>query len=110
VFTCVVDTDGTTITSYDVTWEQIRVGGDITRLHTVGFFSITTTISGDIITSTLTITGARDSNNLGTSLYRCVVGVVMSRSAAIDVSTGNKHYVCTNMHCRKLATYHCKNG
>jgi len=89
VFICVVDRNGTNIISYDVMWEQIRVGGGTTTLYNRGSFNITTTISEDILTSTLTITGATDSNTLGTSLYRCVVGVVMSRSAAIHVSTGN---------------------
>jgi len=44
-----------------------------------------------ILTSTLIITGATDSysNTLGISLYRCVVNDMMSRSAAIYVSTGN---------------------
>jgi len=89
VFTCVVDRNGATITSGDVMWEQMRVGGGTAILRTISSFSITTTISGDILTSTLTITGATDSNSVGTRLYRCVVNDVMSRSAAIHVSTGN---------------------
>jgi len=93
VFTCVVDRNGTNITSYYVMWEQIRVGGGTSTLSTSinrGVpFNITTTISGDILTSTLIITGATDSNTLGTSLYRCVVGDMMSRSAVLHVSTGN---------------------
>jgi len=88
VFTCVVDRNGTNITSNDVMWEQIRVGGHTSILHTAGSFNITTTVSGDILTSTLTITGATDNNKLETSLYRCVEGNMMSRSAALHVSTG----------------------
>jgi len=92
VFTCVVDRNGTNITSSDVMWEQIRVGGGTSTLSTSinrGVpFNITETISGDMITSTLIITGAIDSNTLGISLYRCVVGDMMSRSAALHVSTG----------------------
>jgi len=89
VFTCVVDKNGTTITSDDVMWEQIRVGGHNSTLRTIGSFNITTIIGGDILTSTLIITGATNNNSVGTRLYRCVVNDVMSRSAAIDVSTGN---------------------
>jgi len=89
VFTCIVDRNGTTITSGNVMWEQIRVGGGTTTLSNRNFFSITTTISEDILNSTLIITGATDSNTLGTSLYRCVLGDMMSRSAAIHVLTGN---------------------
>jgi len=89
VFTCVVDRNGTNITNGDVLWEQIRVGGGTTTLHNRGSFNTITTISGDILTSTLTITGATDINTPGTSLYHCVVSDVMSRSAAIRVSTGN---------------------
>jgi len=92
VFTCVVDRNGTNITSGDVMWELIRVGGGTSTLSTSinrgVSFNITTTISGDILTSILTITGATDSNTLGTSLYRCVVGDMMSRSAAINIATG----------------------
>jgi len=91
-FTCVVDKNGTNITSDDVMWEQIRVGGGTSRLSTSirGVpLNITATISGDILTSTLIITGATDSNTFGTSLYRCVVNDVMSRSAAINIATGN---------------------
>jgi len=94
MFTCVVDRNGTNITIDDVLWEQIRVGSTIpltlsTSINRGVPFNITTTISGDILTSTLTITGATDSNTLGTSLYRCIVSDVMSRSAALHVSTGN---------------------
>jgi len=89
VFTCVVDKSGTNIISDDVMWKQIR-GVDTTTLRTIGHFNITTTTSGDILTSTLIITGVTNSSsNLGTSLYRCVVNDVMSRSAAINVLTGN---------------------
>jgi len=90
VFTCVVDKNGTSITSDDVVWEQIRIGGDTTRLRTIGSFNITTTVSGDILTSTLAITGATDSTNLGTSLYRCVVNDMMSRNASLYFSTGRE--------------------
>jgi len=93
VFTCVVDRNETNITSDDVMWEQIRVGGGTSTLYTSinrGVpFNITATISGDILTSTLIITGATDSNTLGTSLYHCVVGDTMSRSATINIATGN---------------------
>jgi len=90
VFTCVVDRNGATINSSDVMWEQIRVGGGTTKLHNRGVFNITTTISGDILTSTLTISGATHSGNLGTSLYRCVVNDVMSRNASLYFSTGRE--------------------
>jgi len=80
-----VDRNGTNITSDDVMWRQIRISGGTTTLSTRGFFNITTTISGNILTSTLIITGATDSNTLGASLYRCVVNDMMSRSAAIHV-------------------------
>jgi len=92
VFTCVVDKNGTTITSGDVMWEQIRVGGGTTTLSNRNFFSINTTISEDILNSTLIITGATDSNTLGTSLYRCVVNNVMSRNASLYFSTGKDCY------------------
>jgi len=89
VFTCVVDRNGTSITSDDVKWEQIRVGGDTSILRTISLIIITTTLSGDILTSTLKITGATNGSNLAPSLYRCVVNDVISRSAAIHVLTGN---------------------
>jgi len=98
VFTCVVDRNGTNITSDDVMWEQIRVGGGTSTLSTSNRgvpFNITTTISGDILTSPLTITGATDSNTLGTSLYHCVVNDAMSKSAAIHVTTGKTVTVST---------------
>jgi len=92
VFTCVVDRNGTYITSNDVMWKQIRRGGSTLTLSTSinrGVpFNITTTISGDMLTSTLIITGATDSNTQGISSYRCVVGDMMSRSAALHVSIG----------------------
>ncbi|XP_065890141.1 uncharacterized protein [Dysidea avara] len=91
VFTCVVVRNGTNITSDDVMWQQIRLGGGISALSTSsnrGFsFNITTTISGDILTSTLTITGVADGNVLGTSSYRCVVKDMMSRNASSLIST-----------------------
>jgi len=111
MLTCVVDRNGTNITSDDVMWKQIRVGGGTSTLSTSNNrgvplnISITTTISGDILTSTLTITGATDSNTLGTSLYCCVVSDVISRSAAIHALTGNSSlnmYAITNCHfCKK---------
>ena len=92
VFTCVVDRNGTNITSDVLIWQQIRVGGSTSTLSTSirGVpFNITTTISGDILTSTLTITGVTDNNGLETSLYRCVVNDMMSRDASLHFSTGN---------------------
>ena len=95
VFTCVVDRNGTNIAGDDVMWQLITVGGRTFTIPNRGVpFNITTTISGDILTSTLTITGATDSNTLGASLYRCVVNDMMSRSAAIHVRTGKS--VCCN--------------
>ena len=92
VFTCVVDRNGTDITSDDVMWQQMRMNGGISTLYSslTGRvpFNITTTISGDILTSTLTVTGVTDSNVLGTSLYRCVVNDLMSRNASPLISTG----------------------
>ncbi|XP_065890845.1 uncharacterized protein [Dysidea avara] len=91
VFTCVVDRNGTDITSDDVMWQQMRMNGGISTLYSslTGRvpFNITTTISGDILTSTLTVTGVTDSNVLGTSLYRCVVNDLMSRNASPLIST-----------------------
>ena len=93
VFTCVVDRNGTNIGTDDVMWQQIRMSGVISTLSTSltgGVpFNITTTISGDILTSTLTITGVTDSSSLGTSLYRCVVNDMMSRNASLQFSSGN---------------------
>ncbi|XP_065910714.1 tyrosine-protein kinase receptor TYRO3-like isoform X2 [Dysidea avara] len=92
VFTCVVDWNGTDITCDDVMWQQIRMNGGISTLSTslTGRvpFNITTTVSGDILTSTLTITGVTHSNTLGTSLYHCVVNDMMSRDASPLISTG----------------------
>ncbi|XP_065911162.1 receptor-type tyrosine-protein phosphatase S-like isoform X3 [Dysidea avara] len=93
VFTCVVDRNGTNITSDDMMWQQIRVPGGMPKKLSTSVtggvpFNITTTISGDILTSTLTITGATDSNPLGTSSYRCVVNDIMSRNASLHVSSG----------------------
>ena len=86
VFTCVVDRNGTSTTGDDVKWKQIRMSN---RTSILGVsFNITTTISGDIITSTLTITGATDSNTLGTSLYHCVVSDMITGNVAIHVLTG----------------------
>ena len=100
VFTCVVDRNGTDITSDDVMWQMIRMSGGISTLSTSltgGVpFNITTTISGDILTSTLTVTGVTDSNLLQTSLYRCVVNDMMSRNASLYISTGtNCLSMCT---------------
>ena len=90
VFTCVVDRNGTGITIHGVMWQQIRM--DNGQAATVSgtkydIFSINTTLSGDIITSTLTITGATDIDVIRTGSYRCVVPAsdVMSRSATINV-------------------------
>ena len=91
VFTCVVDRNGSNISNDDVMWQQIRMSGSISTLSTslTGVpFNITTTISGDILTSTLTVTGVTDSNTVGTSLYRCVVSDMMSRNASPLISTG----------------------
>ena len=91
MFTCEVDRNGTSIISDNVMWQQIRVGGGISTLSTLSYrefsFTITATISGDILTSTLTITGVTDSNTLGTSSYRCVVND-MSRNASLHILTG----------------------
>ena len=86
VFTCVVDRNGTGITSDGVMWQQIRMdNGLVVPRSGAG------TLSGDILTSTLTITGATDSNVIGTSSYCCVVpgSDVMSRSATINIVTGS---------------------
>jgi len=88
VFTCVVDRNGTNITSDNVMWQQIRGRGGTSTLSTTNRFNITATISGDILTSALTIIGATDSNGQGTSSYRCNVHDMMSRNAAIHVVTG----------------------
>ena len=100
VFTCVVDWNGTDITCDDVMWQQIRMNGGISTLSTslTGRvpFNITTTVSGDILTSTLTITGVTHSNTLGTSLYHCVVNDMMSRDASPLISTGTESQImCT---------------
>ena len=65
MFTCVVDRNGTGITSDNVMWQQIRMDYNQVGLISAGrsrVFFITTTLSGDTLTSTLTITGATDSN------------------------------------------------
>ena len=88
VFTCVVDRNGTGITSDEVMWQQIRMdNGQVVPRSGAG------TINGDILTSTLTITGATDSNVVGISSYRCVVSAsdLMSRSATISVI--GMHYI-----------------
>ena len=100
VFTCVVDRNSTDITSDDVMWQMIRISGGISTLSTSltgGIrFNITTTISGDILTSIFTITGVTDSSVLGTSSYRCVVNDMMSRNASLYISTGtDNQIVCT---------------
>ena len=88
VFTCVVDRNGTNINSDEVIWQQIRMDTGLVvpvsgRRNDL-FFN--TTLSGDILTSTLTITGATDSNVIVNSFYRCLVSVsdVMSRNATIN--------------------------
>ena len=93
VFTCVMDRNGTNITSDDVMWQQIRPEGSTSTLSTSlgGLpFIIITTISGDILNSTLTVRGVAVGNALGTSLYRCVVPVsnMKSRNASLQFSTG----------------------
>ena len=96
VLTCAVNRNGVNITSDDVKWQQKRVGGTSTLSTSNGGvpFNITTTISGDILTSTLTITGVTASNGLGTSLYRCVANDVMSRNASLHFSAGTN---CSSM-------------
>ena len=98
VFTCVVDRNGTGITSDKVMWQQIRMdNGQVVPVSTrnSNFFSINSTLSGDILTSTLTITEATDNNVIGTSSYRCVVpdSDVMSRNTTINFVTGTEIYV-----------------
>ena len=99
VFTCVLDMNGNgDITSDNVIWEQIRVGGSTATIYMLTGavpFNITTTISGDILTSTLLITGVTDSNALGTSLYHCVVNDMMSRNASLHVLSGTCVCICT---------------
>ncbi|XP_065910676.1 uncharacterized protein [Dysidea avara] len=90
VFTCVVDRNGTNITSSNVTWQQIRVGGGISTLSTSQRgvpFNITTTIAGDILTSVLMITGVKVNNILGSSSYRCLANDMMSRKAFLLISS-----------------------
>ena len=111
VFTCVVDRNGTGIISDDVMWQQMRMDGIISTLSTslTGIpFNTTTNISGDILTSILTITGVTDSNVLGTSLYRCVVNDMMSRNASSLISTGTN---CLSMciQCAIIAVALCEN-
>ena len=109
VFTCVVDRNGTIITSDGVMWQQIRMDNNqvvpISEKGGSNSFSINATLSGDIITSTLTITGATDSNAIGTSSYRCVVlaSNVMSRNATISFVKGTK--IIANMTISDLLTY-----
>ena len=97
VFTCVVDRNGTDIACDDVMWDQIRV--DINQPSRISerneVFSINTTLSGDTLNSTLTITGATGSNVLRASSYRCIVpdSDLMSRSATISVVT-SKFILC----------------
>ena len=101
MFTCVVDSNGNNIGTDDVKWQQIRMSGGISTLSTYltggVTFTIITTISGDLLTSTLTITGVTDSNTVGTSLYRCVVYDIMSRSASIHVLLGKKYEMIYNV-------------
>ena len=108
VFTCVVDRNGTNITSNNVVWQQIRVGGHISDLLDGGPFNITTTISGEILTSALTITGVTDSNPLGTRLYRCVVNDMMSRNASLHFSTGTDSLIMC-IQCAIIAVVLCEN-
>ena len=96
VFTCVVDKNGTGITSNNVMWQQIRMdNGLVETINEKGgakSFSINAARSEDILTSTLTITGATGSNVVGASSYLCVVSDsdVMSRNATISFVTGTK--------------------
>ena len=74
VFICVVDSNGTNITSDDVRWKQIRLGTGTSTLPTSNRgipFNITANISGDILTSTLIITGATDSNTWSWFILFC---------------------------------------
>jgi len=99
VFTCVVDRNGIGITSDGVMWQQKRTDtGDISFVPRT---LITHNISGDILTSTLTITDATDSNVKGTSSYRCVVpaSYLMSRKANINVLTGTNTGSVATVEC-----------
>ena len=101
VFTCAVDRNGTNTTCDDVMWQRITGNFIVTLSNRRGPFNITTTISGDILTSTLTITGATDSNTLGNSLYHCVVSDVKSRNASVHVTTG-KSICCIRLYSKTL--------
>ncbi|XP_065897630.1 uncharacterized protein [Dysidea avara] len=86
-FTCEVDRNGNgDIGTDDVMWQQLR-SDSISNISGSYPFSITTTISGDILTSTLTISDVRDTHN---GLYHCVVpgGDVMSRNASLYAVAG----------------------
>ncbi|XP_065911030.1 uncharacterized protein [Dysidea avara] len=76
-FICKIDRNGKTgIGIDDVLWQQLRsdsISNISSGLHP---FSITTTISSDILTSTLTISDVRCAHN---GSYRCIVPDVMSR-------------------------------
>ncbi|XP_065910952.1 uncharacterized protein [Dysidea avara] len=76
-FICKIDRNGRTgIGIDDVLWQQLRsdsISNISSGLHP---FSITTTISSDILTSTLTISDVRCAHN---GSYRCIVPDVMTR-------------------------------
>ena len=101
VFTCVVERNGAIITSDDVRWRRLRSGRS--RFNTISrsgaIFNVITTISGDILTSTLTISDVRNRHN---GLYHCVLPVsdVMSRNASLKVRTGKlcSMHMCTTSH------------
>ena len=83
-FTCQIDRNGKTgIGIDDVLWQQLRsdsISNISSGLHP---FSITTTISSDILTSRLTISDVRCAHN---GSYRCIVPDVMSRYASLIVN------------------------
>ena len=106
MFTCVVDRNGTSIAKDNVMWKQMRMNGGGQVISGKGgsiSFSINATRSGDILTSTLTITGATDSNVVGTSSYRCVVPAskVMSRKVTINIVTGTNLIVSNMLYDQK---------
>ena len=83
-FICKIDKNGKTgISIDDVLWQRLRsdsISNISSGLHP---FSITTTISSDILTSTLTISYVRYAHN---GSYRCIVPDVMSRYASLIVN------------------------
>ena len=85
VFTCVVDRNGTGITSDGVMWQQIRM--DTGAITPAPRTNIAYNISGNVLTSTLTFI---DSSRLVNNSYRCIIPVsdVISRNATINIVTG----------------------